>query len=60
MQEEAISNLGGFVRQFGRFATSGKPALKYRIKGTVSIANGTRVPFDERGEFDFGGLTGKP
>jgi LEA14-like dessication related protein len=60
MQVEAISNLGGFVRQFGRFAATGRPAIKYRIKGTVSIANGTRVPFDERGEFDFSGLTGKP
>ena len=60
MQVEAVSNLGGVVRQFGRLATGDKPALKYRIKGTLSITNGMRMPFDERGEFDFSGLTGKP
>jgi LEA14-like dessication related protein len=60
MQTEVVSNLGGLVRQFGRLATGDKPALKYRIKGTLSIANGMRVPFDERGEFDFSGLTGNP
>lgn len=60
MQVEAVSNLGGFVRQFGRLATADKPALKYRIKGTLSVTNGARVPFEERGEFDFSALTGKP
>jgi LEA14-like dessication related protein len=60
MQVEAVSTLGGIVRQFGRFAQGDKPAFKYRIKGSLSLANGMRVPFDERGEFDFSALTGKP
>jgi LEA14-like dessication related protein len=53
MSVEAVSTLGGLVRQFGRMAQSGKPEFKYRIKGSLSIAGGARVPFDERGEFDF-------
>jgi LEA14-like dessication related protein len=53
MAVEAVSTLGGLVRQFGRMAQSGKPEFKYRIKGSLSIAGGARVPFDERGEFDF-------
>ena len=44
------------MRQFGRFAQGDKPVLKYRIKGSLSIAAGTRVPFDESGEFDVGTL----
>jgi LEA14-like dessication related protein len=60
MQVEAVSNLGGLVRQFGHFTLSGKPVFKYRIKGSLSLANGMRVPFDERGEFDLSALAGKP
>lgn len=53
---EAVSSLGGLLKQFGKFAAGGKPAFNYRIKGTLSIAGGTRVPFDRRGRFDFGAL----
>ena len=60
LQVEAVSTLGGIVRQFGRLVAGDKPALKYRIKGSLSHANGARLPFDERGEFDFSALTGKP
>jgi LEA14-like dessication related protein len=60
MQVEAVSTLGGLIRQFGRFAQGDKPVFKYRIKGSLSIAGGTRVPFDERGEFDFSALPATP
>ena len=59
MSAEAVSTLGGLLRQFGRMAQGDKPAFKYRIKGTLSIAGGARVPFDERGEFDFTALAPK-
>ena len=59
MSVEAVSTLGGLVKQFGRFAQGDKPGFKYRLKGSMSIAGGTRVPFDERGEFDFSALAPK-
>jgi LEA14-like dessication related protein len=60
MQVEAVSTLGSLVKQFARVAQDGKPVFKYRIKGSLSIAAGARLPFDERGEFDFRALTSKP
>ena len=54
---EAVSTLGGLIRQFSHLTQGAKPVFKYRIKGSLSIANGTRVPFDERGEFDFTALS---
>ena len=60
MPVEAVSTLGGLIRQFGRIAQGDKPVFKYRIKGSLSIAGGARVPFDERGEFDFSALPTKP
>ncbi len=53
MAVEAVSTLGGLIRQFGRMAQGEKREFKYRIKGSLSFAGGARVPFDERGEFDF-------
>ena len=55
MTAEAVSTLGGLLRQFGR-VTEGK--FKYRIKGVLSIG-GTRQPFEETGEFDVKGLVPK-
>ena len=60
MPVEAVSTLGGLIKQFGRIAQGDKPVFKYRIKGSLSIAGGARVPFDERGEFDFSALPTKP
>lgn len=56
MPVEAVSSLGGLLKQFGKLM-SDKPVLRYRIKGTLSVVGGTRIPFDRRGEFD-AGLTG--
>ena len=60
MAVEAVSTLGGLLRQFGRLAQGERPALKYRIKGVVSLAGGARMPFEQRGEFDFGRFVTKP
>ena len=60
MPVEAVSTLGGLIRQFGRIAQGDKPVFKYRLKGSLSIAGGTRVPFEQRGEFDFSALPTKP
>jgi LEA14-like dessication related protein len=59
MVAEAVSTLGGLIRQFGRFVEGGRAVFKYRIKGTLSIAGGSRVPFEETGEFDFRALAPK-
>jgi LEA14-like dessication related protein len=56
MQVEAISTLGSLVRQLGRFAQGDKPLFKYHIRGSMSVAAGPRLPFDERGEFDLTAL----
>ena len=50
---EAVSTLGSMLKQFSRLMSDG-PGFKYRIKGTLSVGGGTRVPFDRRGEFDVG------
>ena len=42
MQVEAVSTLGGLVNQFARLAQDGKLSFKYRIKGSLSSAAGTR------------------
>ena len=60
MAVDAVSTLGGLLRQFGRFALGDKPAFKYRITGSLSIAGGARIPFEQRGDFDFGGWLPKP
>jgi LEA14-like dessication related protein len=60
MEVEAVSTLGSFIKQFGRVAQAGKPVFKYRIKGSLSLAAGARVPFEARGEFDFSAFAGKP
>lgn len=57
MTAEAVSTLGGLIRQFGSILD--KQALRYRIKGVVSVAGGSRVPFEEAGEFDWKGLAPK-
>ena len=53
MPVEAVSTLGGLIRQFGRIAQGDKPAFKYRIRGSLSIAGGTRVPFEQQRRFRF-------
>lgn len=55
MNAEAVSTLGGLIRQFGR-VTEGR--FSYRIKGVLSVS-GTRYPFEEKGEFDLKGLMPK-
>ena len=57
MTAEAVSTLGGLIRQFGRVIDRG--AFKYRIHGVLSIGGGSRVPFEEAGEFDLKGLVPK-
>lgn len=59
MAVEAVSTLGALLRQFGRQAVGNRTLYKYRIKGQLSIAGGSRVPFEENGEFDFGALVPK-
>jgi LEA14-like dessication related protein len=56
---EAVSTLGGLLKQFGRPHEGNRTLFKYRIKGQLSIAGGPRVPFEENGEFDFGALVPK-
>lgn len=51
MPVEAVSSLGGLLKQFSRLMGD-KPGFRYRIKGTLSVSGGTRVPFDRRGEFN--------
>lgn len=51
MNAEAVSTLTGILRQFGRLTELGK--FSYRIKGTLALGGGQRVPFEEAGEFDF-------
>ena len=59
MPVEAVTSLGGLLRQFGVLVQGEKPALKYRIKGSLSVAGGTRIPFERRGEFDLGAIVPK-
>jgi len=58
MQVEAVSSLGGVLRQFGVLTHGDKPGFRYRIKGSLSVA-GTLIPFDRRGEFAVGALAPK-
>lgn len=60
MPVEAVSTLGGLLRQAGRIARGDRSVFKYRITGTLSIAGGGRIPFEQRGDFDFGSLALKP
>ena len=60
MPVEAVSTLGGLIRQFRRYALGEKAAFKYRIKGSLSIAGGMRVPFEQSGDFDFTVPASKP
>lgn len=59
MAVEAVSTLGGLLKQIGRAYDGNKTVFKYRIKGQLSIDGGSRVPFEENGEFDFGVLLPK-
>jgi LEA14-like dessication related protein len=60
MPVEAVSTLGGLIKQFRRIYQGEKAAFKYRIKGTLSIAGGTRIPFEQAGDFDFTALVPRP
>ena len=60
MTVEAVTTLGGMLKQFGRLLDGNKPAFAYRIKGVLSMTGGPRVPFDESGEFDLTALVPKP
>jgi LEA14-like dessication related protein len=55
MDVEGVSTLSSLLRGIGKFVE--KPALKYRIKGSLSLAGGARIPFDRRGEYDFAAAT---
>ncbi len=59
MAVDAYSSLGGVVRQISGFLQGERRATRYRIKGTLSLAGGLRVPFERSGEFDFGALVAK-
>ncbi len=60
MTVEAVTTLGGLLKQFGRLIEGRKSAFNYRIKGVLSMAGGPRVPFDETGEFDLASLMPRP
>jgi LEA14-like dessication related protein len=53
---EAYSSLGGMIRQIGGFLQGDIRALRYRIRGSLSVAGGMRIPFERSGEFDLGAL----
>ncbi|MEO7725767.1 MAG: LEA type 2 family protein [Burkholderiales bacterium] len=57
---EAVSTTRGLVRQFGLIAKSGRPVFKYRMRGTLDLAPGGRMPFDERGELDLSAMAFAP
>ena len=59
MPVEAVSSLGGMIKQLSALARSDKLGFTYSIKGTLSVAGGTRIPFDQRGELDLGALVPK-
>ena len=58
MEVEAVSTLSSLLKQVGRIAGD-RPAFKYRIKGGLNVAGGTRIPFDRRGEFDLSPIAPK-
>ena len=58
MPVEAVSTLGGILKQFSTLARGDKPVFKCRIKGTLSVA-GSRIPFERRGDFDLSALAPK-
>jgi LEA14-like dessication related protein len=58
MPVEAVSTLGGLLKQFNTLARGDKPVFKYRIKGTLSV-DGRRIPFERHGEFDLSALSPK-
>jgi LEA14-like dessication related protein len=46
----AITTLGGFVRQLGELK-AGEPALRYRLRGTITLQDRTGgVPFEMDGD----------
>ncbi len=51
---EAVSSLGGLLKQIGALVQADKPSFRYRIRGLLILGDGTRIPFDRRGEFDLG------
>lgn len=59
MPVEAYSSLGGLLRQIGGFLQGEQRTARYRIKGTLSLAGGLRVPFERSGDIDPGVLTAK-
>ena len=59
MPVEAVSSLGGVVKQFSRIVQGDGPVFTYRIKGSLSVASGTRIPFDRSGEFDLRAIAPK-
>jgi len=56
MSVEAVSSLGGLIRQFGMLVQNDKPGFRYRIKGRLSVTGSTSMPFERRGEFDFSAI----
>jgi LEA14-like dessication related protein len=60
---EVITSLSSFLRQFQELNTSGSGKLRYGLKGTAFVESPSRfkLPFDEKGEVDFGlGSSGEP
>ena len=56
MPVEAVSSLGGLIRQFGMLVQNDKPGFRYRIKGRLSFTGSTSLPFERRGELDFSAI----
>lgn len=59
MAVEAVSSLGGLIRQFGMLMQGDKPGFRYRITGRLSVTGGMNIPFERRGEFDFSAIAPK-
>jgi len=60
---EVITGLGSFLSQVQGLNKSGVGTLRYGLKGTAFVESPSRfkLPFDERGEVDFGlGSSGEP
>jgi LEA14-like dessication related protein len=46
----AVSTLFSLLRQLDEFRQPGLPGLNYRLSGRIYLADGSRMPFDYRGE----------
>lgn len=54
---EVVSDLGSVLQQIRELGEGARPSLRYRLAGSVSLADRFgRLPFEYKGEIDFGGM----